>query len=381
MRPLQKFVLVEELKDEKDGLVHPGEQSIKRARVLKIGAEISKEIDPVGYRPGSIVRFFESEKIKVTRLGDSKFLINHEDIIVVEDDYELDHSDSDKAIFLVPTWDEYIGTEEDYMEWKDYENIYSFSFFITFMIHLTPKESLIKVVYESCCRVLRDSDVILSVRLKGSEDGSIWSVEINDDVYACKFNLTDTYFEFEKNTPTTLQNLISIIPTISRMYSLMLASQEFKEVLGRDYNRVTTTSTHINQAITLTKKLVRPKDPVQNWDLMRALLKVENKDDDGNRTLFGLLGAESKSLGRTDITIAFDKDIGDHLYNVSLDVKAPSSYESKLLTVQWIIQDRAPGIITDRDYSPLLTTFFRDIILNSFYQSWFEEVTCTTKFG
>ena len=381
MRPLQQFVLVEEIEAKAEGTLILADQDIKRARVLKIGPEVNDGVIPTGYKEGSIVRFFKGNQIKLTNKNDKQCLIEHGNIIAVEDDFEEVESsiDKDKNLFLLPRWEEYIGSNDEYDQWKDYENVSLFSFVISFVMHTLSKESLIRVVYESCCRVLRNHDVLMNyIETTTNSDGSLLSVDVNDDVYDFSFRLGETYLEFRKSA-LTLQNLTIIMPAVSRIFSLILSTQEFKKVLGRDSNRVSMTSTKITQTITLTKKTLKPNEPVQNWDLMRALIKVETKDDRGQKTLFGLLGPESKSLGRTDFLIGFEKAISDHIYNIFLEVKAPSNNQNKLLSVEWSIQDYAPGIITDRDYSPLLTTFFRDIVLNSFYLNWFEQVTCTTK--
>jgi len=102
----------------------------------------------------------------------------------------------------------------------------------------------------------------------------------------------------------------------------------------------------------------------------------------GNNTAtLDALALKSDQIGRIDMKVSFQKEVGDHEYRIFLNIEAPANDKHTILDIKWEIQDHSPGIVPERNYSPLFTTFFRDIVLRSFYKRWFHEnddVTCST---
>ncbi|OHB67575.1 MAG: hypothetical protein A2Y77_09970 [Planctomycetes bacterium RBG_13_62_9] len=383
MKPIRNLVLVEPAKAEEKtsgGIIIPDTAKdrgpVRKGTVLDMGPDVGR-ISPsriTGFGVGSIIRYHARYEIPDDK-GQMVHLIEDGDILGVEK--EIAPDGLMQTLFPLPSWDEFCSEGHDL--WKEYANIRAFTFRVEFLRHTLPKEVLIRTIYEHCCRLLRGKRSIdgHEIRLNVPEGNQAPEVKVQDDFFDCEFTLTEGHLTFDK-TLTNLENLVETLPDLTAVFASVIRSPEFQQVLGTDCNRVAFTNIIIQQHIRLTGRGKTRKQKVQNWELMAKLLRIDLKETEPAKTLFGCLGPERGSLGRSDVTIGFNKEIANHMYHVFMEVQAPTNDESTLMTVEWQIQDHRPGVLGDRDYAPVITTFLRDTVLMSFYQEWFSDVYCST---
>jgi len=157
-----------------------------------------------------------------------------------------------------------------------------------------------------------------------------------------------------------------------------LATPEFQKVGGNDYSRVTSVVFRFHQRIKIESRGAHCGNAT-NSELMQQFLLFGQQGN--NTATLDALALKSDQIGRIDMKVSFQKEVGDHEYRIFLNIEAPANDKHTILDIKWEIQDHSPGIVPERNYSPLFTTFFRDIVLRSFYKRWFHEnddVTCST---
>lgn len=202
---------------------------------------------------------------------------------------------------------------------------------------------------------------------------------VEDDVWHGMFTVDpkNSYIDFYKQS-TDVANVHKTAPCLLTAFASALASPEFRNVVGEDYSRVTCVVFRFRQRLKIEGRGAR-RQSVSNSELMEQFLLFGQKGQ--NPATLDALGVSSGQIGRIDMKISFQKLIDDHEYRIFLSVEAPANDDHTTLEIEWEIQDHSPGIVPKRQYGPLFTTFFRDIVMRSFYKRWFQEnddIVCST---
>ena len=87
----------------------------------------------------------------------------------------------------------------------------------------------------------------------------------------------------------------------------------------------------------------------------------------------------AEAIGRVDLKISFNRKIGKKDYLVWFKAEAPVNQKASEIHVTWEIQELYPTQITTESYGNIMTDFFRDVVLKGFYNTWFDQIQCSTK--
>lgn len=381
MKPLRDHVLIEELKDAErkvGSIIVPDAAAqhapVRRGRVLAVGPDVEGMIAFQGFSVGSTVLFHGLWEV-IDDDGKSRHLVRAGDVIAVCADLpqrQLQHD-----IFHLDEWSVFRG--DAWESWKEYANIRHFTFRVQFLRCFLSLEVLQRAIYERLCAAMKATCTLDGHQIKIDKvtpDSTVAGIRIEDDVWDCAFAVRPDSLDLMK-VDTNAENLCRTLPTLMGILADTLSTPEFQQVLGHTCNRVAFTNFIFNQHVRLIGKGKQGTQKVPNWQLMGNLVNLTTAAGTGASAL-QVLGPERESWGRIDLTVSFKKDIEGHVYNVFLTVQAPMNEESSLLSVEWQVQDHLPGVIVDRDYSPVFKTFYRDIVLSAFYQEWLKDVHCST---
>jgi len=279
--------------------------------------------------------------------------------------------------FKVPQWDDFIGG--DHAAWEQYQNLTLFSVKVKFLEPFDDLKPLARRMHECCVRNVRGlPELDLESVRYATKDADMITL-VTDDVWYGMFTVDpkNSYIDFQKQA-TDVPTVHKTAPRLLTAFANALGSPEFQKVGGDDYSRVTCVVIRFHQRLKIEGRGARRHDAT-NSELMRQFLLFGQKGD--HRATLDALAVKPAQIGRIDMKISFQKTVDDHEYRVFLNVEAPANDEHTIMEIEWEIQDHNPGIVPARQYGPLFTTFFRDIVMRSFYKRWFQEnddIVCST---
>gem|GEM_PF-4951582 len=385
VRPLHGLILVQAVEDEElvtdAGIALPScvtTGNLSTGIVLRVGPRVPATLWGTEHelRAGTRVLFHPQAEVPL-ELGGDRILLPFEAIAAVVDVSTEVPPPETTRFFKLHDWETFIG--DDHSNWEAYSNLTLFSLKVDFLEPFTDVEPLGRRLHECCVDGVRDlEDLDLrSVKYQASEKHLL--THVADDVWHGAFILSkeDSFVEFQRQR-TDLRGIHLVAPRLLSAFSNALESQEFLAVAGDAYERVTCVVIRFHQRIRVEGRkttLVEAK----NSELMQQFLLFGKQETPG--ATLDALALKPSEVGRIDMKVSFQKVIADHEYRVFLNVQAPANEEHSILEVEWEIQDHGPGFLPNREYGPVLETFFRDIVIRSFYRRWFKEnddVVCTT---
>lgn len=387
IKPLHGYLLVQKIEEKeqktKGGIHLPAtarKDALKTGVVIDLGPHISKETINSSINPliGQTI-LFDPRGEETIGIDESRILIPYPAVLAVLGDSQkpilpLEISD----FFKVPSWEDFIGT--DFSAWEQYQNIKRFSVKVDFLNPFRELDDLGRRAHECCVDSSRGIDDIdlTSIRFQKSEDGFVTA--ITDDFWHAGYTVDPKNFYIQIiRQGVDLHNLQQTSPILLTAFANILKSYEFKELVSDDYSRVTGVFIRFHQRLRIVGRGARHHQAT-NSELMQQFLLFSQQ---GKKTsTLDSLALKPTDIGRIDMNISFQKIIDNHEYRIFLTIKAPANDEHTTLDVEWEIQDLNPGIVANRNYGPIFTTFFRDIVLRSFYKRWFQEnddIVCSSE--
>lgn len=385
VKPLHGYVLVEvEERKEKTagGIIIPDgakQGNLKFGRVISVGPKVPREGVDAHTQPavGQLV-FFDENVEQPIDIGSNRVLVPFPAIVAAQGGAESKkYPIPVTTFFKLPSWKDFIGT--DFASWENYIDLTHFCVKVDFLEPFWDLGPLGRRVHECAVEALRGlSELDLSSIRYAKKDDDFLTV-VSDDVWSGVFRVdTKNAFLEMQEQETSVRTLHKTLPRLLTGFRNALASADFLRIAGEDYSRVTSVVFRFHQRMKLQGRGARLQD-VNNSELMQQFLLFGQKGT--NPATLDALGVKPKDIGRIDMKVSFDKKIGDHDYRVFMNVQAPANEDHTVIDVEWEIQDHSPGHLPDRDYSPVYTTFFRDVVLRSFYKRWFQEnddIVCAT---
>lgn len=219
-------------------------------------------------------------------------------------------------------------------------------------------------------------------RKNESQDHSEYVVKCDDDYWDGHLNLSgaDRYLAFTKRS-TDLHAVIDTSPAWIRALWRTLSDPLFFSIAGANHNRVTLAALTIRQVIRLEGQGVRSmsvKNSQSMGHFLRFGLSPEEKGMSPALQQLGISTPLAESIGRVDVKLSFDRKIGKKDYKVWLSAEAPLNEKATQIHVSWEIQELYPKNITSQSYGNIMTDFFRDVVLKGFYNTWFDQIKCST---
>lgn len=276
--------------------------------------------------------------------------------------------DDDFSFFQLPSIDDF--ADDDH--WKKYENLSDFKFIAQHLEPFSDINVLVKNVYEICVKHMKDvADFEPSkIKYKSLEDRYIIAIE--DVEWEGKFILMENALIFHKQG-TTVSELYKTLPIFMRIFYNILKQPANTKYFGTGCNRVTKVSIGFEQKINLEGRGLE-KSQVYNSDIMRELIKLQPYATEKRQSLLEILGFNEENIGRTDVKLSFNRDVGEHEYTIWLDAKAPLNNEKSVLFLEWTLVDEPIKDLLSREYGPTFSYFFKDIVLGAFYREWLKEI-------
>lgn len=386
IQPVKNALLVQILKKEeqktRDGIIIPDTtpSDIVRGRIILIGHEIasSSMARTAGLVPGSIVLFVESAKENVS-VGSDQVIIPEGSILAVEMSESSPEALEPNDFFRLPEWKEFIGV--DHSSWEEFSNIHTFSIKVSYQEPFREMGQVVPAVYGQLFSSLAGVKNLERNFLRYEKEKQNHHFKIIDDTWDALYSIfeDENVFIFSKAS-TGIENLHQTLPLLLTAYQRMMQVPQFRAILGAKYAQVTNVVIRFHQQIHLEGKGTS-KIPIRNSDLMQQFLKLLSSKDDSSPATLETLGFAKEDLGRVDLKISFNKAIGDHRYRVFANIEAPSNDGYRLIDVKWEIQDLTPGDLDERNYGPVFTDFFKNVVIRAFYHRWFkdpQDIICTT---
>jgi len=391
-RPLPGYLIGEPIKEENKtdtGIYVVDDGPTKVLRVVAVNAQESSGLNNLAeICVGSHVVYAESGMVQpLTASG--MLVVPLSSVLAV---HEQKPAGPDGTKFLKqPDWPDFKTNDYEKI-WKPWENIRSFTFRINFLEPFHPiSNATAKIFHDSLADTLRpkvDTGDYFQFEGKKNSDGNDDNLifTCGDDFYAGNIALSksNSLLHFQKPT-ASIQNLVETLPTWFSAIHRFINTSNFRELAGREHERITSATFQIRQIIRLQGK-GSYDEPVKNSETMGHFVK------------FGTIGTEpisptleplaldaaaalSESLGRVDLKFSYRCPIGGREYGVFLTIEAPANEDSRLLFIYWEFQDHAPGYLPDREYGPILTEYFRDKVLRGFYKAWLDGYSSTSLSG
>lgn len=385
VKPLHDFVLiaVEELTETRsNGIIIPDINSkgkLRLGRVLAVGPKVPRENFGANAEVvvGQQVLYDEADGQSVD-VGNAQALIPYQVIVATQrGSLPKEYPIPIARFFELPPWEEFIGV--DYSSWENYTELKHFSLKVDFLEPFRDLAPLGVRLHECAVEALRGiHDHVLS-RISYAKNEDVLATIISDDVWSGAFRVSgsNSYLEFYEHE-TNIQTLHATLPRLLTALRNVIASQEFLAVSGDDFSRVTVVVFRFHQRIKIQGRGARTK-LVNNSELMEQFLMFGQKSN--NKATLDALGVKRDDIGRIDLKFSFTRKIADHDYLIFLNIMAPANDSHTTIELEWEVQDHSPGDLASRDYAPVFTSFFRDLVLRSFYRRWFQEnddIVCAT---
>jgi len=387
VKPLHGYILVrspekEEIRTQ-GGIVIPDsvrQGDLKMGEVLEIGPSVllSKGGPESDIHPGQTV-LYDPRAEETIGIGDGRALIPYPTVLAILDEDQPDaHPKPTGEFFRVLEWTDFLGA--DHATWEQYHNLTLFSVKVAFLEPFAQDlKQLARRAHECCVGCLRGVPGLDLSSIQYATQDHLMLTVITDDVWHGIFTVDpkNSFIEFRKQ-PTDVPNVHRTAPRLLTALADTLRSPEFEQIGSQDFSRVTYVVFRFHQRIKIEGRGARRHD-ARNSELMQQFLLFAQKGN-GHPTL-DALALQSDTIGRIDMKISFQKVIDDHEYRVFLNVEAPANDEHTIIDIEWEIQDHHPGLVPTRQYGPLFTTFFRDVVMRSFYKRWFQEnddIVCST---
>lgn len=381
IHPLHSNLLVEILKPEERvaGGIHipeGGTPALSRARVLQIGKDIQPK---TAIRRGDVIRFFTNAKESID-IGSGLFVIPEAAAVALEKSPESDPPFVINDFFRLPDWETFKGT--DYKAWEEFGNIQLFALKINFLDPFSDVTVVAPLIYAELVKAMTsvtDLDLHYLVYRKDSDDHVF---AITDDTWDCGIVLRPkaNVIEFRKSG-TSIENLHLTLPTLLTAFHRVLSSPQFEPFVGQSCSSITSLSLRIHQRIRLEGKGTA-RAHINNTDLMQQFLRLLPSRGETAPAALQSLGLERQLLKRIDLKFGFDTEIKNHNYRVFAGIEAPSNDRSRVIAIEWEIQDLSTGDLKGRSLGHLFSEYFKNVIIRSFYHRWFkdpEDVVCTTQ--
>lgn len=386
MKPLHGYVLLG-IPPKQDGVTTGGIVIPDTASQgdLRIGVveDVGPRVPVIEQGPDRELRrgqsvLFDPKAKETVGLGDDRVLVPFQAVFATFGDAELLTDSPVSDFFAVPSWPDFIGT--DYAAWEQFQNLTLFSAKVACLESFEELKGLARLTHECCVATLRGTpDLDLSsIRYVTQNDDLITAVD--DDVWHGVYTVNSkrSFIELQK-ARTDVAGVHKTGPKLLAALARVLVSPEFQKLGGKDYSRVTCVVFRFHQRIKIMGRGAQRREAT-NSELMQQFLLFGQKV--GKPATLDALALKPSDIGRIDMKVSFEKEVDSHVYRVFVNIEAPANEEHTIIDIEWEIQDHSPGIIPQRRYGPLLTTFFRDIVLRSFYKRWFQEnddVVCVTE--
>jgi co-chaperonin GroES (HSP10) len=394
VKPLGNAALVELVEEEqKVGkvIVPTGTSGLSTGIVVSLPA--SHDRLPVGVPKDLSVGdrvLFHKDAAQAASLGSNHYLVPLPGIVAVLNEPSAPLVEAGTSFFKVPDWRNFVENEESHKSWKEWENVSQFTFRVRFLEPFRPLAALAQRMYEYgvqeiCPHLESFSAMQLELReAKKNElqDQGIFAVRCADDYWdgALVISGDDRLLDFTK-TSTDLHALIETSPSWMRALWRTLSDPLFASIAGPEHNRVTLAALAIKQVIRLGGQGVRGT-PVKNSQSMGHFLRfgLMPEEEEMSPTLkqLGISSPLAESIGRVDLKLSFDRRIGKKDYTVWFTAEAPLNDKATQIHVTWEVQELYPKEITKQSYGNIMTDFFRDVVLKGFYNTWFDQIQCST---
>ena len=375
MKPLRDFILIETVGEQVSagGIVLPDESKAGDlcAGVVK---EIGPRINPIheNLNIGSKVYYLRETGLSEST---SEQIVHISKIVAVEDKSHL--------VGGVPSpisdidWNDYkTETYEDF--WKELTNYKRFSFALKFLKPFIPPTTAKQEVYEVVV-----SEVANKLDIAGSQVELVEDEKNGQFICGIESDTLGGKFEFDAEVISLaflkddLQTIIEKLPHYMRAMSAITELPFFSRVLGDQFQRVTVAQFKFQQLIKLVGQGRKGKEPVSNKDVIQKLVSL-GKSYHGGESVIDNLSPISNSAGRVDLTFSVDRQIDGHEYTIFIELQAPMNQDSSILWADVTIQDHNPGLLSQRDYTPIFVDFLRKSYFESFLKELFDGVYCTT---
>jgi co-chaperonin GroES (HSP10) len=375
MKPLRDYVLIEKIHEEMSagGIILPDGTDtgdLCSGVITDIGPQISPMEENINV--GSKIFFIRDQNLS----NDKKESIIHISKILAVDDESYSPKDQSFPIDKL-NWEEYkTESYEDF--WKELTNFRSFKFNLKYMKPFVKITNFQRELYESIVKHIT-SHLIGSnatIVLTGDKDKDEIGFIIADDIYGGKVELDvdSISFTFEKDD---LQAIINKLPYYMSALSSIASSPLFNRIFGKTFNRVTRASFQMEQIIKIVGKGRHASTPVTNKEVIQRLVKL-GKAYKSKDSVMDCLSPIADSIGRVDLVFSFERQIEGHQYTIFVKLQAPTNQDSTYLWTELDIQDHTPGLIAQRDYTPIVTEFIRNSYFETFLKELFGDIYCTT---
>lgn len=387
IKPLHGYLLIQEIEEKeqttKGGIVLPdtaSQKGLKTGVVEALGPRVLEEKidDSIETLIGKTI-LFDPRGEETIGIDDTRVFLPYQAVLAVLDDSRKPIKlPTISNFFNTPTWEDYIGT--DFSGWEQYQNLTHFSVRVRFLTPFQELDELARRTHECCVDTARGIDDIDLRSIQFFKKDDVFVTGITDDYWHGGYTVDpeNNYIEFQRQG-VDLHNLQKTIPTHLTALANILSSYEFKKIAFDDYSRVTGIFFRFHQRLRIIGRGARHHDAT-NSELMQQFLLFSQQ---GKKTsTLDALALKSNDIGRIDMKISFQKIIDDHEYRIFVTIEAPANDEHTILDIEWEVQDLNPGNVPDRNYGAIFTTFFRDIVMRSFYKRWFQEnddIVCSSE--
>jgi co-chaperonin GroES (HSP10) len=381
IRPLKTNLLVRVLKPEEkvtaEGIHIPAshDEPLIRGEILDVGPQVSSQ---GAYAIGDICLFLKDSE-QSTDVGSDRFLVSESTVVAVESAESQTKPFEASAFFAIPPWNEFEGT--DFASWQEFQNITLFMLKAQFLHPFRTLAHLAPVIHAEIVNAMRSVKGLEMHRIKYAKKDESYTFIIEDDTWNVAFILREDSGNLElRKLGTSVENLHLTLPTFLTAFQRVLTTTHFKAILGADYSSLTDVVFRFHQRIHIEGKGTA-KAYIKNSDLMQQFLRLVPARGETTPATLESLGFKRADLGRIDLKFSFEKEIKNHEYRIFVNIEAPANDQYRFIDIEWEIQDLAPGVIDGREYGPVFTDFFKNVVLRGFYHRWFkdpEDIVCTT---
>jgi hypothetical protein len=335
---------------------------------------------------------FNKNVIEVASVGENLFFVPIEAIEGLCQEKPSLAEDKMRDFFALPTWNDFTNNGEILKIIKEWQNIKRFNLRMRFLEPFRELLPLAQRMYEYCHQEIQpyvgnNFDAfgldIQEDKRNQLQDQSIAVAKCDDDYWDGMLILSgkDRLFDFVK-TKTDIKTIVETVPIWMLAYYRTIMDPLFQQVAGVDYSRVTLFSINVHQVIRLEERGGRNAN-IRNCYSMGQFLRfgLAQEESKISPTLsqFGIGDPLEESIGRVDLKFSYDRKIGrERPYKIWFTAEAPLNDKAKLLHVNWEIQDIYPKDILSQHYGIVMQEFFRDVVLKGVYNTWFENITCST---
>ena len=382
--PRGEYLLLEKVESSKQtegGVLLPEqmeESVIREGRIVALGSGVAEPQngDNFALTKGAVV-LFDTRLAEALNLGVDLMIVPLVAIVAVSvADGGQEDPQSISSFFELPEWAEF--ETDDYNDWKDYLNLRLFSFKVNFLEPFRELDSLGNRLHECLVEVMRGVDGIDLRYVEFQRTNERVITILNHDRWQGAFivDKENNFVEFQ-TTGTSVPDLHMTLPRFLTAFRNTLASPEFKLIAGEKFDRASRVVIRFRQRLRLEGRGSKLAD-VQNSELMEQFLQFGRS---GERATLDALRFTSQDIGRIDLKISFAKELKKHTFLIFANIQAPANEDHSVIDLEWELQDQELSELTSRCYSPVLTDFFRDLVLRSFFKDWLQtkdDIACVS---